>query len=187
VAKHEIATLKIQIEALSEKKRWKDADSMLYRSAKDRYKASDVEDLLHRIGTMPNSIVLAQAAVESGWGRSRFFLEGNNLFGVWSFNENEPRIAAGVSRQDKTIYIRTYANISESLVDYFEVLGSAPAYNNLREARKTEVSPFELLQHLERYSERRKAYTELLKELILQNHFTRYDQYKIDPEFLARD
>jgi uncharacterized FlgJ-related protein len=67
------------------------------------------------------------------------------------------------------------------------VLGSANAYAHLREARLTETSPFALLEHLENYSERRSAYTELLKEMILQNNFTRYDNYRIHPGYLVRD
>jgi Bax protein len=187
VAKHETEKLKIKVDRLATKRRWRKADSAFYNETRARFKADSLEDLVRRIGTLPNSIILAQAAVESGWGKSRFFLEANNLFGVWSFNADEPRIAAGVSRRDRTVYIRAYGNISESILHYFVVLGSANAYADLREARLTETSPFALLKHLENYSERRSAYTELLKEMILQNSFTRYDQYKIDPEYLVRD
>ena len=187
VAKIEITNLETRLNELEKKKRWKDQDSAFYLDFKKRYKAISLEDLLYRIGTLPNSIVLAQAAVESGWGQSRFFLEANNLFGIWSFKKDEPRVAAGVSRNEKTVYIRSYENISASILHYFEILGTASAYSSLREARHAETSPFALLPHLENYSERRSSYTELLKEIILQNHFTHYDQYRIDPDYMIRD
>jgi Bax protein len=187
VAKHEMDRLKLKIDKLAKKRRWRKQDSVFYLETRARFKADSIEDLSRRIGTLPTSIILAQAAVESGWGKSRFFLEANNLFGVWSYNTDEPRIAAGISRKDRTVYIRSYNNMSESIVHYFEVLGSANAYAHLREARLTETSPFALLEHLENYSERRSAYTELLKEMILQNNFTRYDKYMIHPGYLVRD
>ena len=40
---------------------------------------------------IPTSIALAQAAKESGWGTSRFALEGNAIF--WSMDLEWPRIA----------------------------------------------------------------------------------------------
>lgn len=187
VAKFEMDKLQARVDKLRKKKNWTETDSIFYLETKSRFKAKDLEDLSSRIGTLPTSIVLAQAAVESGWGQSRFFLEGNNLFGVWSYNEDEPRIAAGLNRQGKTIYIRAYADMSESIIHYFEVLGSANAYRSLREARQKEMSPFELLRHLQNYSERRTSYTDLLKEVILQNEFTKYDKFGISPNYLERD
>lgn len=187
IAKHEIESAKIKMKELQENSDWTDRDSILFLDLKLRYKAKDLDDLLNRIGTLPNSIVLAQAAVESGWGQSRFFRQGNNLFGVWSFNANEPRIAAGRTRQQKTIYLRAYRNISESIVHYFEILGSARAYNGLRKARLEKNDSFDLLPYLKNFSERRTAYTNQLRAVILQNEFTQYDQYKLDPEYLIND
>lgn len=187
VAKHEIEMTKIKIEALRNDTHWTDQDSLLYLDQKLRYKAKDLDDLLRRIGTLPNSIILAQAAVESGWGQSRFFRQGNNLFGVWSFNASEPRIAAGKARQNKTIYLRAYKDMSESIVHYFEILGSVRAYNGLRMARLERNDPFELLPYLKNFSERRTSYTNQLRAMILQNEFTQFDQYTLDPEYLIGD
>jgi len=187
VAKHEIETLRIKMEILHEKEYWNEKDSSFCVEVKRRYKAKDMEDLMMRIGTLPNSIVLAQAAVESGWGQSRFFLEGNNLFGVWSFNSNEPRIAAGKTRQSKRIYLRSYQHMSQSIVHYFEILGSARPYRGLRQARLEKSDPFELLPYLKNFSERRTSYTNQLKVVIIQNELTQYDQYQIDPEYFVKD
>jgi Bax protein len=168
VAKQEIETLSVKIKVLKETKDWSAEDSVFFRETAGRYKAASIDDLILRIGTLPNSIVLAQAIVESGWGQSRFFLEGNNLFGIWSFKKDEPRIAAGRSRQGKTIYIRAYDDISKSIVHYFEILGSSSAYKSLRTTRLNTSDPFVLLPKLKNFSERRFAYTNQLKTVILK-------------------
>lgn len=185
VARQEIETIRTKISVLQESADWNEEDSSFFIETEERFKASGIDDLILRIGTLPNSIVLAQAAVESGWGQSRFFLEGNNLFGIWSFNANEPRIAAGKSRQGKTIYIRSYNDISQSIVHYFEILGSSNAYRSLRKARLTTDDPLVLLPHLRNFSERRTAYTNQLKDVIVRNNLLQYDDYHIDPEYLV--
>lgn len=169
---------------IKKKKEWSADDSAVIAQALVDFKAADIDDLIYRMGALPNSVVLAQAAVESGWGQSRFFLEGNNLFGVWSFNKYEPRLEAGKTRNKKRIYLRSYANISESIEHYFHILSSKPPYKSLREARHKTNDPFELLPHLQNFSERRLAYTNQLKKLIIVNDFTRYDKYILDPAFI---
>lgn len=187
VAKHQIEMMKIKIKNLRNRKVWDHHDSLFYLDIKSRYNARDIDDLMLRMGSLPTSIVLAQAAVESGWGQSRFFLEGNNLFGVWSFNRNEPRIAAGKTRKSKTVYLRKYGNISESIVDYFEILASSRAYEALRRARISESDPLKLIPHLSNFSERRGSYTRQLKSVMLQNRFTLYDNYQIDPDYIFEE
>jgi len=51
-----------------------------------KFKTDNNRELLIRMKTHPVSIVLAQAAIESAWGESRFFKKGNNIFGMWSYN-----------------------------------------------------------------------------------------------------
>jgi Bax protein len=185
VAKQEIETLQVNINRLKEEEHWNEDDSSYFERTRIRYKAKDIDDLIVRIGTLPNSIVLAQAAVESGWGQSRFFLEGNNLFGIWSFKKDEPRIAAGKARQQKTIFVRSYQNMSESIIHYFEILGSSNAYRSLRKARLETDDPLKLLPHLKNFSERRTSYTNQLKDVLVENNLTQYDNYRIDPEYLV--
>jgi Bax protein len=66
----------------------------LIEKLKGEYKVTTTSDLLMALKPHPRSIAVAQAAMESSWATSRFFREANNAFGVWSFNEDEPRIAA---------------------------------------------------------------------------------------------
>ena len=187
VARYEVEEGKRKVLLLKEKHRWKNTDSTFYLGLKARYKAKDINDLIARMGTLPNSIVLAQAAVESGWGQSRFFLEGSNLFGVWSFNKFEPRMAAAKTRSKKKIYLRSYPDMSESIVHYFEILGKARPYHDLRMARLETSDPYKLLPHLKNFSERRTAYVNQLRRVIELNQLTRYDQYQIDPEFIIEE
>lgn len=187
IAKHQIETTRTKIYALRERTDWNAEDSAFYSGVRARYKAKDINDLIDRIGTLPNSIVLSQAAVESGWGQSRFFLEGNNVFGVWSFNANDPRMPSKRGRKDKTVYLRTYPDIAQAVVHYFEILGTANAYQRLRKERLVRTDPFELIPHLRNYSERKVAYTHQIKAMILQNELTRYDRYRLDPEYLTED
>jgi Bax protein len=134
--------------------------------------------------SLPNSIVLAQAAIETGWGQSRFFLEGNNVFGIWSYNADEPRLQAGIGRETP-VYVRAYGDISESIHDYFETLGGARAYNGVRKARMETNDPFLLIPHLKYYSERRNWYVSQLRTMIEQNNFIKYDNYKLDPNHVV--
>lgn len=184
ITKHNIEVTKRKIISMAEQKEWTTEDSAFYHQVLTRYRAKDITDLLGRMGTLPNSIVLAQAAVESGWGQSRFFVEANNLFGMWSVTKNERRIAAVRSRNKKTIWLRSYQDMSGSIVDYFTVLSRAPAYNNLRKARSKTSDPFKLIPHLKYYSEKRRVYTKQLETVIRQNNLTKYDSYIIDPEYL---
>lgn len=187
VAKHEMEQRKKNIMFLSLKETWSAADSLYYHDLKQRYNARDLEDLSTRIGTLPSSIVLAQAAVESGWGTSRFFLKANNVFGVWSFNPAESRIAARQTRDQKRIYLRAYPDVSRSIIDYFEILARSTSYKNLRAARLQTDDVYKLLPHLRNYSERRNRYTRQLKSIIVKNDLTAFDQYEIDPAYLVED
>lgn len=187
IVKRELREAREQLRNLKEKRKWNTSDSAYYHSLRSRYKASDVDNLLLRMETIPNSIVLAQAVVESGWGQSRFFLEGNNIFGMWSYNRDEPRLRAGTTREEQTVHVRLYNDLTESVRDYFEALGSAPAYGELRQALQQTRDPFELLPHLRKYSERREAYVQQLRLIIEQNNLTQYDHYRIDPQYMVEE
>ena len=187
IAKYEIEERKKKLLVIRDKKIWERADSLYFIDMTTRYKGKSMEDMLARIGTLPNSIVLAQAAMESGWGQSRFFLEGNNLFGMWSYNKFESRIEAGKTRGNKRIYLRSYMDISQSITHYFEIISKSWAYKGLRKARLETTDPHKLLPHLSNFSERRSIYTMQLKKVIDQYDLTKYDQYQIDPAYIRID
>jgi Bax protein len=187
VAKYHIETKRSKIIRLQEKELWDVADSSFFEQTKTYYQAKDLQDLLSKLQPLPNSIVLAQAALETGWGESRFFLQASNLFGIWSYRGNESRIAAGRARDKKIIYLRAYPDISGSIADYFDLLARARAYRGLRNAQRTTADPFVLISHLNFYSEQRNVYTNQLKKIISQNKLTRYDHYVIDPKYFVEE
>ncbi|MEA3289581.1 MAG: glucosaminidase domain-containing protein [Campylobacterota bacterium] len=142
---------------------------------KKEYKAKNNIELLHAIKPHPISIVLAQSAIESAWLTSRFAKEANNIFGVWSFKKDEPRIAASGLRGDKTIYLKKYNSFQESVEDYYKSVAKSWAYKELRYMRTQTNNPDILLPYFRMYSEKRDEYVAVLKKVLDYNKFDRFD------------
>lgn len=183
VAKHRIKQKRTRVRELLEKKDWTAQDSTFYLSLCEEYKTDVSSVLLNRMMVHPNSIILAQAIIESGWGSSRVFQEANNMFGIWSYSAKEPRIAAKYKRAQETIYLRKYHDFSESIQDYFKTVARTNAYREFRMARLETDDPFSLIKHLWRYSERGEEYVIQLSSMIRFNKLTQYDDYRIDPSY----
>ncbi|XOV90945.1 MAG: glucosaminidase domain-containing protein [Bacteroidota bacterium] len=181
IVKYRIRQDLIKIKSLISEDYWYPEDSSFYLMQLKRFNASDSSDLIVRMHTHPNSIVLAQAAVESGWGTSRFFSQANNLFGIWSYNPDRPRIAARSG--NRTIHLRKYDDIAASIMDYFETIARARAYRSFREARMQTDDVDELLPYLRSYSERKSEYVDQLRVIINHNNFKQYDHYQLDPQY----
>ncbi len=160
------------------------ADDMKHSRNKDeiaalkkKYTATSDRDLLARLKPHPVSIALAQAAMESSWATSRFFVEANNVFGMWSKNPNEPRIAAGEQRGGKvTIWLRKFDTIADSIEAYYELMAKGKAYSKFRKLRLESDDPFIITQGLDRYSEIGQAYIDEINSVIRHNNFTQYDK-----------
>ncbi len=159
------------------------SDAEFLSALMKKYKAKTFDDLHSKLNTHPNSIIIAQSALESGWGSSRFFVEASNPFGIWSFNKNELRIKAGDSRDGKNIYLKKYNSLSESIEDYFLTIAKGP-YKDFRKLRETNNNPYNLILQLYRYSETGDKYIESLRDIIKKNHLTQYDDYVINPKYL---
>jgi Bax protein len=147
---------------------------------KNIYNVTTDQELLMALKPHPRSIVLAQAAIESAWGTSRFFTQANNVFGVWSFDETEPRIAARQLRGDKTIWLRKYGSIVDSVKDNYQILAKGDAFKAFRAMRLKTDDPYELVKMLDRYSEKGHAYGESLASMISYNQFSEYDGQYFD-------
>jgi len=144
---------------------------------KAQYKATSDEDLLAKLKPHPVSIVLAQAALESSWATSRFFKEANNVFGMWSTNPNQKRIAAGEKRGGtQTIWLRKFDTIEDSVRAYYEMIATGGAYDDFRQLRLQYDDPYKITQGLDKYSEIGSDYADLLNQVIKHNHFTQYDR-----------
>jgi len=158
-------------------------DRQLVDSLLIKYRAKDIVDLLEKLETHPASIALAQAALESAWGTSRFFYEGNNPFGIWSFFEDEPRIASLIPRDGTQVFLKKYKSISGSVESYFRVIATGP-YAKFREHRLKTKKPQKLVPYLHNYSEMSTVYVDMVEDIIRQNNLNRYDVYKIDPDYI---
>ena len=143
---------------------------------KIEYKATTNSELLMALKPHPRSIAIAQAAMESSWATSRFFREANNIFGVWSFDEDEPRIAALQKRGDKTIWVKKYSNIEDAVYDYYRTLARSSAFSEFRQTKMITDDPFVLVTKLDRYSEKGSVYGEELTSIIKFNKFNDYDK-----------
>jgi len=142
---------------------------------KVEYKASNNEELLMALKPHPKSIAIAQAAMESSWATSRFFNVAYNIFGVWSFDEDEPRVAALKKRGDKTIWVKKYDSIEAAVYDYYRTLGRSSAFAEFRQTRMETEDPFVLVTKLDKYSEKGALYGEELTSIIKFNKFDQYD------------
>lgn len=144
---------------------------------KQTYGVQSNEELLRALKPHPPSIVIAQAAMESAWATSRFFQKAKNVFGVWSVKKNEPRIAALVKRgNNKTIWLRKFETVEESIKEYYKLIGKAKAYSTFRKVRYNSDDVYEMIKHLDKYSELGKQYTVELAKMIKYNNLQRYDK-----------
>ncbi|MFA7083411.1 MAG: glucosaminidase domain-containing protein [Arcobacteraceae bacterium] len=153
-------------------------DNTILENLREEYKAKDNLELLMALKPHPKSITLAQAAMESAWGESRFFKEANNLFGVWSYNKKEPRIAASSLRGEKTIWLKKYASVKDAIKDYYKMLSRSWAFKEFRALNyeKKNQNPYLLVKKLQKYSEKREVYTKELSSMINYNKFTIFDE-----------
>lgn len=158
------------------------SDRRLLKVLAERYESpvTDPDDprifrhLLRRIDQVPASLVLAQAAVESGWGQSRFAREGLNLFGHWC---QVP--GCGIvpeDRPDDARYeVARFATVEESVHEYMLNLNSHRAYRGFRTQRAAlrrqgkPLSGVTLAGSLTDYSERGAAYVNDIRAMIQAN------------------
>jgi Bax protein len=153
---------------------------------KKKYGTDNLAELTIRAKSHPTSIVLAQAAIESGWGTSDFFLKANNIFGVWANSETKQRIKANATRDGKPIYLKKYNTLSASIQDYYLTIAKVKAYKKFRAKRLTTDQPFKLIPHLNKYSELGRIYTRRIRQVIKENDLTIYDNYQIHPDYIQR-
>ncbi len=132
----------------------------------EKYRTTDIKELLKRVNSVPPGLVLAQAAVESGWGTSRFFREANNAFGIYAFKRKRCLKAKGSS-----VCLKVYDNLYQSVKDYIYNLNVGWAYGKFRELRSKGADIYTLIESLHGYSERKDEYTELVKKVVKKNGF----------------
>lgn len=157
-------------------------DDWVVRLAK-RYKGSAdrLDELLLRVDTVPPSLVLAQAAAESGWGTSRFAVEGNAVFGQWTTAGGKGLVP--LERPDGETYkVRSFDRLIDSVNAYLLNLNTHRSYRGLRKTRAEmrqagmPLDGSKLAGELRRYSEKGEEYVELLREIIRKNRLRPFDR-----------
>lgn len=140
----------------------------------------DPEQLLRRVDTVPPSLVLAQAAIESGWGTSRFVRNGNALFGERTYTV-ESGLAPLEGSADGTFWVRSFDSLAGSIESYVYNLNVSPAYKDLRhhraQQRRQGIAPdgWGLAAHLTAYSERGTDYVNDVRSIISVNELRGLD------------
>ena len=140
-----------------------------------KYWVDNNMDLLAAIKPHPRSITIAQAAIESAWGTSRFFREANNVFGIRPYRENDPKIAAAGKTAHKTIWLKKYTSIKAAIFDYHLVIARGKAFREFRKLKMKTADPHLLVKKLNHYSERKAGYAKELSAIIRYNNFHELD------------
>jgi len=162
-----------QMNSLGEK-RW-----LKRRFEEYNIKNEDISELKLRMDTIPVSLVIAQAAKESGWGTSRFALEGNAMFGQWTWGKDGIEPSKKESNKDHKIL--KFPMIRSSVKAYLNNLNTHKGYRELREARgelrknNKKISGLDLANYLYNYAATGKDYVKTLKQIINQNSLTDFD------------
>jgi len=149
------------------------------------YRVSDknVSELIKKLDIIPTSIALAQAAKESGWGTSRFALEGNAIFGQWTWNGIG--MAPLDKDKDQKHKILKFPLLRASVKAYITNLNTHSGYKNFREKRlemrtqNKNLSGLDLIHELENYAQTGKEYTKVLEKIIKQNDLDELENVKI--------
>ena len=125
---------------------------------------------------IPKTLIIAQAAIETGWGTSRFANEGNNLFGIRTFNKDDKWLLPITWDQNKWIGwgVKVYETKCDSVRDYVRIINEVWAYEELRKVRDNGGDVYEMADHLTLYASK-PTYTKLVKQLIKYNIEGVYD------------
>ncbi len=143
---------------------------------------TDKEEFLKKIDTIPPSLALAQAAIESGWGKSRFVKEANNIFGHWIYSNKGIKPKSKYDHIKIDYSIRIFPTLEDSLAAYMLNLNRNRAYRKFREKRwkyKEENKTFtglEAAETMKNYSQLKEKYVTLLKKMIISNHWDKFDK-----------
>ena len=151
-----------------------------------KYKVSgrNINDLIEKIDIIPTSIALAQAAKESGWGTSRFALEGNAIYGQWTWNGDG--IEPLEKTKDQSHKILKFPLLRASVKAYITNLNTHRGYKSFRQKRlelrkqNKKLAGLELINELENYAQTGKEYTKILGQIIKQNDLDELESVTID-------
>ena len=147
-----------------------------------------LEELLNRIDIIPVSLALAQASLETGWGTSRFSIDGNALFGQWTWKTNQG-IRPKQRATGKKYSVLRFSQLAESIENYTHNLNSSSHYRSFRSKRNalrkagypTDLWAQNLVEKLKKYSSNYEHYIPTVKAIIRENQLTEFDNYSLSP------
>ena len=171
---------------LNNKKFTTDLEKLWIRQKLLEYKVKkgDLKELLTRVDIIPTSIALAQAAKESGWGTSRFALEGNAIFGQWTWSGQG--IAPLDRANNKDHKILKFPILRASVKAYQNNLNTHRSYSKFREKRlilresNKQISGLKLTETLNNYAQTGSEYTKILNQIIKQNRLSDFERVKLE-------
>ncbi len=146
----------------------------------------DLSTLKIRMDEIPVSLALAQAAKETGWGTSRFAIEGNALFGQWTFS-GEGIKPAGADSSDGSHKVMKFKVLKASVRAYQRNLNTHNSYREFRKARALmrerdqKLDSLDLADYLDKYAATGVEYTKIIKKIIEQNSLQDFDKVKLLP------
>ena len=186
VAENErILSDKEKLLTISKKKYTTDLEKQWLRQKLLEYKVKkgDLKELAARMDIIPTSIALAQAAKESGWGTSRFALEGNAIFGQWTWSGKG--IAPLDRESDKNHKILKFPILRASVKAYQNNLNTHKSYSKFRQKRlalrdkNKKIRGLELTETLNNYAQTGSEYTKILNQIIKQNRLMDFEPVRL--------
>ena len=174
-----------KLKRILKKKQTSDLEKQWLRQKLLEYKVKkgNMDELVERVDIIPTSIALAQAAKESGWGTSRFALEGNAIFGQWTWSDNG---IAPLNREgNKNHKILKFPILRASVKAYQNNLNTHKSYSNFRDKRMTmrkknmSIKGLELTDTLKNYAQTGSEYTKILNQIIIQNRLTDFEPVRL--------
>ncbi len=154
-------------------------DKAFLKNSMKTYKAKNINELLKKVNSVPVSLLIAQAGIESGWGKSRFTILYNNIYGIHRKH-----------RKPYQPIVLSFNNLYDATVYYVKNLNTSSAYREFRNARylmKQKRNPYKLAEHLTMYSTQRHKYIKLIQNVLSSNKLSRYDKYNIQTQQVMAD
>lgn len=157
------------------------ADRRWLAALAEEYRLDEVniDELLLRVDIVPPSMALAQAVVESGWGRSRFAQEANAVFGQITIAET------GIVSEADGQRFASFPQLLDGTESYVRNLNTHRAYADFRALRAQQrasggrLDGSELLAGLLRYSELGQDYINYVRGVIDDNDLAQFDRARL--------
>ena len=184
---------RVKLKRIKSKKKLTEKDQAWIRQKNREYKIgkTDLIELEKRMDIIPVSIALAQAAKESGWGTSRFALEGNAIFGQWTWTGRG--IAPLEREKSQSHKILRFPILRASVKAYKNNLNTHTGYNEFRDKRfnfrkrNKSVKGLDLIDTLDKYAQTGKEYTKILEKIIEQNNLADFETVQLTNSVVKKE